>query len=335
MLDQPEQQAGSILHSQRTHQDDAPARTPAPSEVFGPFGPPGWSPGEEIPRSIQSPAQMPDVSEQPTQPPIHHAPLLPDPRPIIFPTLAHGYGYPPIASAPPAPQKKPIYFPLTRRAPALLQIFGMLGYSLLLAISIMVIVLYLLGSYHQGLSIFINVDGSTNGLAILLVAVLALLIVPACSLLSGALFGSWRGLLVSLFSTGGGVLFAHLSNAQFLNNVTSIQPYLALAPLPISALTVGLIYDQRKYASWGKSFSIFLLGSAIICLWLFVLLFIASANSPNLSVAAQTASLTPQSLLASVGVVSGCMTILAIPLMAIPMAAIEGIVHNRITATKR
>src|SRR5579883_3043944 len=87
MLDQPEQQAGSILHSQRTHQDDAPARTPAPSEVFGPFGPPGWSPGEEIPRSNQSPAQMPDVSEQPTQPPIHHAPLLPDPRPIIFPTL--------------------------------------------------------------------------------------------------------------------------------------------------------------------------------------------------------------------------------------------------------
>ncbi len=296
MLNQPEQQGGGVLRGQPINSSDPRRRPPAPSEMFGPFGPSDWSPGEEFEPSDAPPVAMADEFEQPVQ----HALPMPSPSAITFPAPPHGY--PPVAPAPAAAGKKPIYFPLTRGATAPLQIFGMLGYSLLLAISIMGIVLYLLSAYHPGLSIFINIDGSTNSLAVLLIAILALLVVPACSLLSGAFFGGWRGLLVSLIAVGGGIALAHLSNAQFFPNPISLQPYLELAPLPVSALIVGLIYDHRKYASWGKSLSTLLLGSAIICTWFFAFLFISSANSPNLASAASSASVTPQNLLASIGI---------------------------------
>lgn len=248
---------------------------------------------------------------------------------------APGYSYPPmpVQSAPaPASPKKPIYFPLTRGVSVLVQIFDMLVYSLLAAICVMLIPLYLLKSYENNFSVYANPDGSVNGLAILLTIVLALLIVPACSLLCGAFFGSWRGLLVSLLSIGGGLLLGHLSDDR-LWNPTAFQTYLGLAPLPIAALVVGLFYDRRKYAAWWKSMLTMLLGASIIAVWLYILLFVVVANNITL-LNTTTTTMTSQQLLAGVGVVYGCLAIFLILLWTFLIAGIEGLVHNRIAAVK-
>lgn len=243
------------------------------------------------------------------------------------------YSYPPMTATPaPASPKKPIYFPLTRKASALVQTFDILVYSLLTAICIMLIPLYLEKSYETNFSVYMNPDGTANGLAILFTIVLVLLIVPACSLLCGAFFGSWRGLLVSLLSIGGGLVLAHLSDDR-LWNLAAFQTYLPLIPLPLAALVVGLFYDRRKYAAWWKSMLTMLLGSAIIVIWLYVLLFVFVANNVSL-LNTSTTTLTSQQLLAGVGIVYGCLAIFLILLWTFLIAGIEGLIHNRIAAVK-
>lgn len=247
-----------------------------------------------------------------------------------------GYPYPlvPGAASYAAFAKKPIYFPLTRNAPPLLQIFGMLLYSLVVALCIMVCVLTMLKISLTNASLYVYPNGSVNGLSILLTIVLILLIVPACSAFSGALFGSWRGLLVSLFAVAGGVVFAHLTDDRF-GNPNAYQGYLALASLPVSALITGLIYDRRKYAAWWKSMFTMLLGMAIPVFWLAALIFISEATSLDLSTLAAKAHVGSRDFLVVTAISLGFLACIATPILGLFVAGIEGIVHSIIARMHR
>jgi hypothetical protein len=309
--------------------------TCAPSESFGSFDMPA-SPSQSdpyaLPQSASSAYSPYPAAPVPGYPPAPGSAPAPMPGYGYPPAPAYGYPPMPVQPAPAAVSpKKPIYFPLTRGASALMQIFDMLVYSLLAAICVMLIPLYLLKSYENNFSVYSNADGSVNGLSILLTFVLVLLIVPACSLLCGAFFGSWRGLLVSLLSIGGGLLLGHLSDDR-LWNFSAFQTYLGLAPLPVAALIVGLFYDHRKYAAWWKSMLTMLLGSSIIVIWLYILLFVFVAN--NIALLNTTTTMTSQQLLAGVGILYGCLAIFLILLWTFLIAGIEGLVHNRIAAVK-
>ena len=195
----------------------------APAESFGAFG---TQPDESanLPYNNQ-PSSPPSIPGYPagTTPgyypagatpgypaspvPGYPTPGYPTPSMPGYPPMATGYssGYPagtmpvyPIApgmppyTAYPAPVhvKKPIYFPLTRRMPVLLQVFGMLLYSLIMALSIMGCILILLRAAVMNTNVYVNLDGSTNGLSIFITIALILLVLPFSSLLSGAFFGS-------------------------------------------------------------------------------------------------------------------------------------------------
>ena len=258
-------------------------------------------------------------------PPYAPGQILPDYAPDQLP------GYLPYAPAPKA--KAPLYFPLTRQAPIQIQFFGMLFYSLFMALSIMEIILYLVNAARPGSSTVANPNGTTNGLSILLICVLVLLVAPVCSLLCGVLFGSWRGLLVSLFSVGGGLLIAHLSNKQFWINPT-VQSFLPLLGLPIAAFIVGLIYGLRKYAAWWKSMLTMMLGSAIASIWLIVSVIVLNIHSGNFAAQAAT-SPNPQTFMASIWIAGSCLSIAGMLGLTFPIAGIEGLLHWRVAASKK
>lgn len=291
-----------------------PPGTPPPAESFGTFGSGGTQPP---PPPLVNPYNVPPSPPQyPAAPPAY----VPNYAPVYMPASV---------------EKKPIYFPLTRHAPVLWQIVSMLVYSAITALSIMGCVLYLINSYHpeSGNSIYTNLDGSVNVLAIVLTVVLVLLVFPLCSLLCGALFGSWGGVLVSVASLAGGIFLIHLVNNEFWSpERVPGALYAILAAFPVSALVVGLIYDQRKYAAWWKSMLTLMLGATVLTFWLSVALFIAVANNPSSFDSASGTSL--QGTLAAAGVALGCVALLAIPLLTFPVAGIEGLIHAQIAAVR-
>jgi serine/threonine protein kinase len=225
----------------------------------------------------------------------------------------------------PQPTALPIRFPLTRHAALHLQIFGMLAYGLVLAISIMGIALFMVKAYNPGSTsgIYTNLDDSVNYMSIILTVVLVLVIVPASSILSGAFFGSWRGCLLSLCIVYGGLTITHLSDFTFFWNPTSWPDYLILAPLPVSALVVGLIYDLRHFASWWKSLFTLMLGNTIIIGSLYALVLIVEYTSLASTLGIDTSDAT-----AMANVLLGCFGICTVILLTLPTACIEGIVHS-------
>src|SRR5262249_50854964 len=97
-------------------------------------------------------------------------------RPGASDVYAASYPYPPaipgmtpyVPASVPRQQEKPIRFPLTRKAPALLQSFGMLLYGLMMIICIMGCTLTLLREYVNNASVYFHVNGSLNVLSVLI-----------------------------------------------------------------------------------------------------------------------------------------------------------------------
>lgn len=344
-------------------QNMPPAQSPAqhfaaPAESFGSFGPlpnaPTNTPDYNEPPS--TPAGLPGNPYAPMPTTANPYPANSAPGNPYAPTVANPYsatpvpgypstqGYPytpgmpgalpytPYGIYPPYPAtlktRKPIHFPLTRKAPVLLQVFGMLLYSLVMALSIMGCALTLLRAYVDNANVYSNLDGSINGLSILLTCVIALVLVPACSLFCGVFFGSWRGLIVSLLAVIGGFLIAHVTDSRFGNPNASWQSYLPFASLPVTALVVGLVYARRKYAAWWKSMFTMLLGTAVLILWIFVCIYSIDTTSSNLTILAANAHETQQNYLATVALGFGCIALVIIPLLGLLFAGIEGIIHS-------
>lgn len=224
-----------------------------------------------------------------------------------------------------------LHFPLLRQAPVRTQCWGMLCYSLLMAFSIMILGLSILNDPNAGS--FITEDGSVNGQALLLTAVLIFLLMPGCSLLCGALFGSWRGMLVSLLSIGSGILMTHLSN-NLLWNTQPIPSLLPLLGLPIAALVVGLIYERRRYAAWWKSLLTMMLGAAIVSIWLIFFSIIFTLHSARFTDAAATSS-DPQAFTNGLWIGGTILAFLGIFALTFPVAGIEALIHWRVAAHKK
>lgn len=332
----------------------------APAESFGSFGPlpnyptgtpynePQLSPAPFTPASAQMPTSGTSYSPAPVAPTNTQAPAAgafyspaplatnaypPFPAPGIpyAPSMQGALPYPPYGMYPPLPvpvkTKKPLLFPLTRKAPALLQIFGMLLYSLLLALSVMGCLLTLFRASITSTSMYVNLDGSVNGLSILITLVLLLLLIPAGSLFSGAFFGSWRGLLVSLFSLGGGFVLAHITDPRFGNPDATLLNYLPFAAPALAALVVGFVYERRKYAAWWKSMFSMFLGVAVLLIWFFVSVYLFDVNAGTLDILASAAHMTIQNYMAYMAISLGCLSLLIIPLLGLLYAGIEGIIH--------
>lgn len=347
MSDQMEQQQDNHPENQPSRTSDPEGQSspivaagpvpPAPAESFGSFGPPfaDLPDGVYASQQGQPDLSLPQVPASAPAPDDNYTPALAPAAGYPYPLV---YGYPAMQGVPPygapIPTKKPIYFPLTLQAPALLQIFGMLLYGLIVALGLMGCFLVLIKAYFASGSVYIKSDSSVNGLSILITFVLVLIVLPACSVLSGVFFGSWRGLLVSVLAVGGGILFTHLTENQFWST-PDLQAFLELAPLPISALVVGLIYDRRLYAAWWKSMLTLMLGVAIIVLWLAVFLYIMGATSPNLTETALTARMSTQSFLSTIGILLGCVSLVVIPMLGLFVAGIEGIIHSIIAQSRR
>lgn len=225
----------------------------------------------------------------------------------------------------------PLYFPLIRQLSVRSQCWGILCYSLLMAFSIMILGLAILNDPNAGS--FVTMDGSVNGQALLLATALIFLLIPSCSLLCGALFGSWRGMLASLLSIGGGILMTHLSNNQ-LWNTQPIPSLLPLLGLPVAALVVGLIYERRIYAAWWKSMLTMILGAAIVSIWLIFFSIIFTLHSARFTEAA-AASSHPQAFTNGLWIGGTILAFLGIFALTFPVAGIEAFIHWRVATHKK
>lgn len=238
------------------------------------------------------------------------------------------------AYVPPPP--KPLHFPLTRGAPFLAQIFGMLFYSVVIAVSISSILHAMIGFYSAGSSIYLDRYNNSNGTAIILTFVLALVIVPGCSLFCGVFFGGWRGLLVSLLSLGGGLYAIQFPEPPFWSQ-TTLPGYVFLAILPLCALIIGGIYSRRKYAAWWKSWFTMVLGVALICVWISVTLAIADGTSPSFDMARvfNITSGSGSSAISAIVTSLGCLSLLILLILSLTTAILEGIIHSIVAASKK
>lgn len=186
------------------------------------------------------------------------------------PEQTHIYATPPItqfeniSSQPALPPKIQISIPLplTRGLPAQKQIIWMLLYSLFMILNIV------------GSIFCMNAVSAAGGFLALLIYLpvcfyFAGLVVPASSLLSGALFGSWRGTIVAGLSISSGLLLTALLRIIPFEGSGAFYMLQALIPLLPATFIVGLIYDFRKYRHSGKSLLTMLLGTFVGTIGLF------------------------------------------------------------------
>jgi hypothetical protein len=267
----------------------------------------------------------------PVQPPPGYTPIQGQPAsalyPPSFPYSPPGYGSPatyyPALPAQAAPrQKKMLSFPLTRHASPGKQVISMAIYGLLMlalaAGSVFSIVL--LSADQEPNNVFARSDGTANGLLILVFILFILLVIPAITLLSGALFGAARALLITCIVVGGTaglwLVYAFVQHIPISVSISNTLATTVLVLSPVTAALVGFIYDHRRYAAWWKSFLSLLAGSAFFVGIL--LLFTAIFGSPP---GASQASLV------GLYVTLGCSWALLAPLIALPVAGIEGMMH--------
>lgn len=268
--------------------------------------------------------------QPPAHPPVQGQPA-PYPPPFPYPPTGPGYpaGYYPAPPAQAVPrQKKMLYFPLTRHASPGKQAISMAIYSLsMLALSIgSIFSINLLSASLEPDNPFVHADGTVNGLLILIFLLFLLLVVPAITLLSGALFGAVRALLVTCIVAGGTaallLVYAFAQHTSLSLNNANGPATAVLVLSPITASLVGFIYDRRRYAAWWKSFLSLSAGSAFFVTILLTLTAILGRPADGSS----------QTALADLYVGIACIWLLLMPLMALPVAGIEGILHAILVA---
>jgi len=225
-------------------------------------------------------------------------------------------------------QKKMLAFPFTRHASAGKQAISIAMYSALMLVLFAGSVFFLYVKSLATSSPFVNPNGTVDSSQILVFLFFIFLILPATTLLSGALFGAVRAFLVTCIVTGGtaSLWLVYLStHHMFLSiNNTNSPATVALILMPFTATLVGTIYDRRQHAAWWKSFLTLLLGSAFFVIAILVATIIWGRPTSS-----------SQATLADFFIGIGCVGILLIPLMALPVAGIEGMLHTLIVAQRK
>jgi hypothetical protein len=159
---------------------------------------------------------------------------------------------------------------------------------------------------------------------------LYLLLVPASVLLAGALFGGWRGGVVTIVYTG---VIAFLVGAPLLfwgrvaSGTTIVFYAILFCTWPLAALVTGVFCQRRQRHGFGKTYMTMLPGMLIMVAGLAPLILLEGSTSTSSSDIATSFVL----LLCGVPLVSG---ILALPVAAIEivMERFMGRAHSRIAA---
>ncbi len=233
----------------------------------------------------------------------------------ITPTLATSpdpLTWKPLPKSEPPLLPRSIAFPLTREAPALRQILGMLLYSLFMALNITGCQLFAYLSLKNPNDTFFWV------LVLVVDTWLFVLILPASTTLCGALFGSWRGTLVSFLAISGGLLLTRLLNSpfsglqQYVNSANlDLLPY--MIPGLLATLLVGFLYDRRTRVNGAASVFPMMLGVTITLCGIF--------GSPNLTVES--------------GPFTCCLFLFLIPCSAFSMTGLEFVLRKLVDFQKQ
>lgn len=113
---------------------------------------------------------------------------------------------------------------------------------------------------------------------------LCLLLVPTSVLLAGAIFGGWRGALVTTIYTGIIALLIALPLlfwGRTASGITIISYGILFCSWPLAALVTGLLYQRRPVRSFGKAYTTMLLGVGIMAASAALLLLIAGPASDS------------------------------------------------------
>jgi hypothetical protein len=155
---------------------------------------------------------------------------------------------------------------------------------------------------------------------------LLLLLVPASVLLAGAIFGGWRGGLVTIFYTGI-VAFLVALPLLFWGRASSGSTVISYGVLfcswPLAALVTGLLYQRRLLRGFRKAYVTMLLGMGIMVVAAALLLMIAGPSSGS------------SADVATYYIVVLFFVPIAICLLALPITVIEVIIQHSIERAKK
>jgi NADH:ubiquinone oxidoreductase subunit K len=155
---------------------------------------------------------------------------------------------------------------------------------------------------------------------------LLLLLVPASVLLAGAIFGGWRGGLVTIFYTGI-VAFLVALPLLFWGRASSGSTVISYGVLfcswPLAALVTGLLYQRRLLRGFRKAYVTMLLGMGIMVVAAALLLMIAGPSSGS------------SADVATYDVIVLFFVPIAACLLALPIAVIEVIIQRSIERAKK
>jgi len=141
-----------------------------------------------------------------------------------------------------------------------------------------------------------------------------LVIFPLITPLPGALFGKWRGALVSLLGAEIVILLLWVLQPASFHNTPVWLVLLVVALVCLPAWVVGLIYERRHYASFRQSFLSMLAGTGLIVIA--VLIAVASSST--------SFSLTNGVTIAALG----CTGVIIVIPMALSATIVERIIHR-------
>jgi len=304
--------AADYLRERGQHEQDSPTTFVRPTTSHGPTM--GSAEPSVQPGLPPSPAQPLSASSGPTQdmswPPAKV--WGPGPNQHDNPSRPH--------TSPPPPRPRS-HLPIVKNWSAWKQALWMVGYTLLALVWWV--------PYFRGF-LMDAIRGTSNSqmptpLLIYLVLLL-LLLVPASVLLAGAIFGGWRGGLVTTFYTGI-VAFLVALPLLFWGRISSGSTVISYGILfcswPLAALVTGLLYQRRLFRGFGKAYTTMLLGIGIMVVAAALLLMIAGPSSGS------------SADVATYDVVVLFFVPIAACLLALPVAVIEVIIQRSIERAKK
>lgn len=233
------------------------------------------------------------------------------------------------SSIPPPPPRSsyartgsPSHLPIIRAIPGRKQILWMLGYLLL---ALIWWVPYFVGFFVDSIRGTYGSGAAPLPLFIYLY-LLILFFAPTSVLLAGAIFGWWRGALLSVSYTGI-IAFLIAEPLLFLGRTTDgstvISSIIMFCTLPVAAVVTGILYQRRLYRGFGKAYTTMLLGVAIMVLGWVPFLLVGGSSSASSADIATTYVL----ILFGLPIVSS--------LLALPVATVETIIQRNIERVKK
>lgn len=165
---------------------------------------------------------------------------------------------------------------------------------------------------------FIGTSSSEMPIPLLLYLVfLCVFPLPASVLFAGAIWGRWRGTLVTIFYTGIVALAVILQLSIWGSGSTGIEMVVFGSWIwPVAALVTGWLYQRRLFRGFAKAYATMLLGVGIMMAGMVFLIIVAGGGD------------------VIVDVIILCCVPFVSSLLALPLAAIEVIIQRNLERAK-